>query len=77
MRFSRLGPFPQLFGKVKEWLTMIHVLACLMDFDLLCDRFQQGGVLKLMKMKNDHFLVFLAVWVFLRRFLGRLRSGLC
>ena len=56
---------------------MIHVLACLMDFDLLCDRFQQGGVLKLMKMKNDHFLVFLAVWVFLRRFLGRLRSGWC
>ena len=35
----------------------------------------QGGVLKLMK--NDHFLVFLAVLVLFPEFLGRLRCGLC
>ena len=27
-----------------------HVVACPMDFNLLCDRGQQGGVLKLQKM---------------------------
>ena len=32
-----------------------------------------GGVLKLMK--NDHFLVLLAVWVLSPKFLARLRSG--
>ena len=43
-------------------------------FLLLCDRDWQGGVLKLMK--NDHLLVYLAVWVLFPKFLGRLRSKL-
>ena len=38
-----------------------HVVACPMNFNLLCDQGQQGGVFKVMK--NDHFLVFLAVLV--------------
>ena len=33
------------------------------------------GVFKFMK--NDHFLVHLAVLIFFPKFLGRLRSGLC
>ena len=53
--FSRLAPYPQVFGQVNEWLIvglheMIrvpHVVACPMDFNLLWDRGHQGGVLKL------------------------------
>ena len=53
--FSRLGPFPQVFGQVKEWVIlelneMIKVLpavACSMD-NLLSDRGQQLGVLKML-----------------------------
>ena len=37
-----------------------HAVACPVVFNFLCDRGQQGGVLT----KNDHFQVFLAVWVF-------------
>ena len=48
---------------------------CLTVFILLCDRGRQGSVLK--RTKNDNFQVFLAVWVFFLRFLGRLRGGLC
>ena len=55
-----------------------HAAAYPIDFNLLCDRVQQGGVLKLMK--NNRFLLFLvilAVWVFFPKFLGKLKSGLC
>ena len=48
---------------------------CVTVFILLCDRGRQGSVLK--RTKNDHFQVFLAVWVFFLRFLGRLRGDLC
>ena len=51
------------------------VVACHVNFHLLRDRGQQGGVLKLMK--NDHFLVLLAVWFIYPRFLGRLKGSLC
>ena len=54
---------------------MPPVVPCPMDFNSLPDQGQQGGILKLMK--NGHFLVFLVVWVFLPKFLGRLRDGLC
>ena len=54
---------------------MPPVVPCPMDFSSLPDQGQQGGILKLMK--NGHFLVFLVVWVFLPKFLGRLRDGLC
>ena len=33
------------------------------------ERGEQGGVFKVMK--NDHFLLFLAVWVFSPKFLSR------
>ena len=48
------------------------VLHCTINFDLLCDRGQQGGVFKVMK--NNHFLVFLGVWVFFHNFLGILKT---
>ena len=80
--FIRLGTSPQVFRQVKEWLILelhevirvLHVVACMMDFNLLCDQGKQEGVLKLMK--NDHFLAFLAVLVIFSKCLGRWRSGL-
>ena len=56
--FSALGHFSQVFGKVKEWLILelhemirvLHAVACPMGFNLLYDRAQQGGELKLAKM---------------------------
>ena len=52
--FSRLGLYPQVFGQVKKWLIVgfreigqvPHIVACLIDFNLRCDRGQQDGVLK-------------------------------
>ena len=41
---------------------------------MLCDGGRQGGVLK--PTKNNHFQVFLAVWVFFLKFLCSLRSSL-
>ena len=43
--FTWLGSFPYVFGTVKEWLTLelhemitvTHVLAFPLDFNLLCD----------------------------------------
>ena len=75
--FIRLGTFPQVFRQVKEWLILelhevirvLHVVACMMDFNLLCYQGKQEGVLKLMK--NDHFLAFLAVLVIFSKCLGR------
>ena len=72
--FSRLDPFPQVFRQVKESLIlqlhemkrMLQVVACPTVFILFYDQYWQGGVLKLMK--NDRFLVFLAVLVFFPRF---------
>ena len=66
---SRLGSFPQVFGQVKEWsilklneiITVLDLVACPIIFVLFSDRDWQGGMLKVMK--NDHFLVLLAVWV--------------
>ena len=59
--FSRLGQFPEVFGQVKEFLILelgeiirvLHLVACPMDFNLLCDLGQQREVLK--RMKNDYF----------------------
>ena len=46
------------------------VVACPMNFNLLCDQGQQEEVIKIMK--NDQFL---AVLVTFPKFLGRLRSS--
>ena len=55
-------------------IRVSHAVVFPIIFLLLCDRDWQGGVLKLMK--NDHLLVYLAVWVLFPKFLGRLRSKL-
>ena len=46
-----------------------HVVACPIVFFLSYERGWQGGVFKVIK--NDHFLVFLAVWDVFIKFLGR------
>ena len=74
--FSCLDPFPQVFGQVKEKLILelhetIRVLldvACRIAFLLFYQRSWQGEVMKVME--NDHFVVFLAVFVHLPKFLG-------
>ena len=55
--FSRLGPFSQVLGQVKEWdilelhemMKVSHLVGCPMVFNLLYDLSQQAGVLKLTK----------------------------
>lgn len=59
--------------EMQEIIRVSHVVAYPMAFILLCDRGQQGGVLK--ATKTDHFKVFLAVGFFFLKFLGKLRSG--
>ena len=46
---------------MQEIVRVSDVAACPMNFNLLCDQGQQGGVLKLLL--KDHFLIFLGVWV--------------
>ena len=75
-RFSCLVPFPQIFGQVKEWLMielhkiirMSHVVACPIVFALIYERGCQGRVFKVIK--NDLFLVFLAVSGLFPKFLA-------
>ena len=79
--FNHLCPFPQVFRQVKEWLILelheiirvLHVVACPIDFSLLCDGVRQERVLK--PTKNDHFQALLAASVLFLKFLGRLMSG--
>ena len=52
-----------------------HVVACQIVFILFYERNRQGGVFKVMK--NDEFLVLLAIWVIFPKFLDKSRSGLC
>ena len=71
--FISFSLFPQVFAQVNEWpilelhemIRVPHLVACTIVFILFDDRDWQGGVLKLMK--NDYFLVFLAVWVQLHK----------
>ena len=51
-----------------------HVVSCPNIFILFNQENWQGGVLRVMK--NYHFVVFLAVWVFFPKFLFTLRSAL-
>ena len=69
--------FSQVFGQVNEWsilklhkiIRVLHAVACPVVFALFDDLDWQERVLQ--SMKNEHFLVFLAVLVLLRKFLGR------
>ena len=81
--FNRLDLFPLVSGQVKESLMselhkrirMSHVIVYSIVFFLLFyERVWQGGVFKVMK--NDHLLLFLAVWGLFPTFLGRWKSGL-
>ena len=47
--------------ELHEIIRVLHIVACPIVFILLYDRDRQGVLFKLMK--NDHFFVFLAVWV--------------
>ena len=79
--FSRLGHFPLVFGQVKEshilefhdTIRVPYLGACPIVFILFYAQGWQGGVFE--TMKNDHFLVILAVLVLFPKFLGRLRSS--
>ena len=69
--------FPKFFWQVKELLKLNlyettifpNVVACSIDSNLLCDKTQQGRVLKLTK--NDYFLVFLVIWDLFPKLLGK------
>ena len=54
-------------------IRVLHVITGPIIFILLDNPDWQGGVLKFMK--NDHFLVLLAVWIFFPNILGRLMGG--
>ena len=81
--FNRLGPFPQAFRQVKEWLRLElhktirgpHIVACPIVFVLFYDRSCHGWVFKVMK--NNYFLMFSVVCVPFPKFLGRLTNGFC
>ena len=61
--------FLQIFEQVKQWLLLeLHGIIRLLHL-VLCPLLKPT--------KNEHFQVFLAVWVLLPKFLGRLRSDLC
>ena len=64
----------RLILELRGMIRVLHLVGYPINFNLLCDRDQQGGVLS--PTKNDQFQVFLAVWVFFPKFLGRLRGGL-
>ena len=80
--FSRLGNFPQVFRQVKEWrllelhevIRVHHIVAFPIVFLLFCLRSWQGRVFKFMEI--DHFLMFLAVFVYFPKFLVRSRDDL-
>ena len=81
--FISLGLFPQVFGQVNGWpilklhevIRVVDLVACPIIFILFDDPDWRESVLK--HMENDHFLVFIAVWVLFPRFLGRFNSALC
>ena len=55
-------------------IRVLHLVTCPIVFNFHYDQGRLGGVSK--RMKNDNFLVFLAVWVLFPMFLGRLRKAL-
>ena len=66
------GLSPKFLGWSKSRLS--DLLAFPIDFNLHYDQGQQEGVLK--PTKNDHFQVFLVVWVLFLRFWCRLLDGI-
>ena len=80
--FSRFSLFPQVFEQINEWpisklhkmIRVLHVVVCLIIFILFHGRNWQGGVFKVMK--NDYFLVLLAVWILSSKCFDSLRGDL-
>ena len=60
--------------ELQKTIRVSLVVACLIVFILFYERRWQEGVFKIMK--NDSFLVFLAVWVLFLKILIRLRDDL-
>ena len=56
--------------KLHKIIRMPDLVACSIVFPLFDKGGLQGGVFKVIK--NDHFLVFLAVWGLIPKYLGRL-----
>ena len=73
--FSIFSRLEWLILEFHEMIIVPHVVACSMVLNFLCDRTQLEGVLKLAQ--NDHFQVFLAIWVLLLKFLSSLGSKIC
>ena len=60
--------------ELQKTIRVSLVVACLIVFIFFYERRWQEGVFKIMK--NDSFLVFLAVWVLFLKILIRLRDDL-
>ena len=59
--------------KLHKIIKKSHSVVSPIDFLVFYQQVWQGEVFKVMK--NDHFLVFLAIWVLFPKFLGRLSIG--
>ena len=55
--------------ELHEMIRLLHAVECQLFFILFNDRGWRGGVFKVTKI--DHFLVFLVIWVFFPKLLGR------
>ena len=56
-------------------IIVLYLVACPIVFILFDNRIWEEEVLK--RIKDVHFLVFLVVWGFFSKFLGKLRDYLC
>ena len=73
--FSIFGRLELLILEFHEMVRVPHVVACPVVLNFICDRTQLEVVLKVAQ--NDHFQVFLAIWVLLLKFLSSLGSKIC
>ena len=55
--------------ELHEVIRVLHEVVCLIVFILFFEQGWQGSVFKVMK--NDQFLVLLAIWVLFPKFLNR------
>ena len=60
--------------ELHETIRVSYVVVCSIVFILFYDRDVEDGVLK--HMKNDHLLVFLAVWVLFSLVVGQVKEWL-
>ena len=72
--FRRLGPFPLVFGQVKEWVLLelhkirvLHLVPCRIDSFFM----SEVGREERSKLSKMTIFLLLAVWVLSPKFLGR------